>query len=146
MHFIIRRILAYFLDVAILMPIILVSSIFIVIISIIVGIDITYVLQQFNSDKITIQSIGTQISYITVYYVVYFTFLEYKYGTTTGKNTFKLRVVSIDGNKVTFIKHFIRNLVKFTDHSLLIGSLIMLFSKDNKRFGDYLAKTKVVEV
>jgi uncharacterized RDD family membrane protein YckC len=78
----------------------------------------------------------------------YFFATELVWGQTIGKRVMKLRVVGLDGAKLTAGAAAIRNVVRFIDAfpALYIIGAIALFTIGNKRarLGDLAAKTKVV--
>jgi uncharacterized RDD family membrane protein YckC len=78
----------------------------------------------------------------------YFFGTELVWGQTIGKRVMKLRVVGLDGGKLTAGAAAIRNVVRFIDAFpvLYIVGAIALFTIGNKqaRLGDLAAKTKLV--
>jgi uncharacterized RDD family membrane protein YckC len=78
----------------------------------------------------------------------YFFGTELVWGQTIGKRVMKLRVVGLDGAKLTAGAAAIRNVVRFIDAfpALYVVGAIALFTVGNKqaRLGDLAAKTKVV--
>ncbi len=81
-------------------------------------------------------------------FVFYFTFAEWLYGTTIGKNLFHLRVVVVDGTKLDFGKAFTRNISKIFWVLLLLDILGGLVSKTRRgqKYSDYIANTNVVRM
>lgn len=80
---------------------------------------------------------------------IYFTLLEWKFGTSLGKKLMGLRVVSDDMQDITFIQSATRNTVRYADILLYfyIFSIILMVSGGKyKRIGDYVADTKVVKI
>jgi uncharacterized RDD family membrane protein YckC len=80
--------------------------------------------------------------------LAYFVATELVWGQTIGKRVMKLRVVGLDGAKLTPGAAVIRNVVRIVDWlpGLYIVGAITLFTVGNKsaRLGDMAAKTKVV--
>jgi len=80
--------------------------------------------------------------------LVYFLGTELVWAQTIGKRVMKIRVVGLDGRKLTPGAAVIRNLVRIVDWlpGLYIIGAIALFTAGNKHFrlGDLAAKTKVV--
>ena len=66
-------------------------------------------------------------------------------GRTVGKTLFNIRVVRNNGQAIGFWEAFGRNLLRVIDVFVSgAGLLIMIFSKREKRLGDYLVGTIVV--
>jgi uncharacterized RDD family membrane protein YckC len=77
----------------------------------------------------------------------YFAFLESsKYQATLGKLLFKIKVVDLEGNKLTFLKASGRFFGKFLSRLLLgFGFIMMLFTKKKQCLHDKLASTVIVK-
>lgn len=78
------------------------------------------------------------------YYVVFEVFFN---GASLGKKMLGLKVVHEDFTPVTFSASVTRNLLRVVDWLPAVcglGMLSVLLSKDNKRIGDYVAKTVVI--
>lgn len=78
------------------------------------------------------------------YYVVFEVFYN---GASPGKKLLGLKVVQDDFTPITFSASVTRNLLRVVDWlpaACGLGILSVLLSKDNKRIGDYVAKTVVV--
>lgn len=68
-------------------------------------------------------------------------------GQTIGKRLLGIRVVRDGGYPVDFMGSLIRNLVRAAEFALgfyALSAIVMLFSDENKRLGDYAAGTIVV--
>jgi uncharacterized RDD family membrane protein YckC len=78
----------------------------------------------------------------------YFIVLEYFLsGQTLGKKLVKVRVVQVNGRPVTFFGSLIRNLLRLIDvlpTGYLIGVIVMLIDKRERRIGDLAAGTMVI--
>jgi uncharacterized RDD family membrane protein YckC len=78
----------------------------------------------------------------------YFAFFESVWnGQTPGKRYIKIRVIKDDGRPITAYDAIARNLLRTVDALpgiYGVGMLSVLFSKQNKRLGDYVAGTVVV--
>jgi membrane protease YdiL (CAAX protease family)/lipoprotein-anchoring transpeptidase ErfK/SrfK len=73
----------------------------------------------------------------------YFSFAEWRWGQTIGKNATGIMVTTVDGEGLTFGQASMRNLLRLIDW-LVIG-WVMIASTDRKqRLGDRVAKTVVV--
>jgi len=81
---------------------------------------------------------------IFIYFVVFESFLS----ATPGKFFLKLRVIDISGNKPGLVKGLLRNLLRFIDGLPtlnLLGIYLILTTPENMRFGDKVAKTRVIK-
>ena len=78
--------------------------------------------------------------------LVYWTFLEWKFGQSVGKIFFKIKSVGINDKEITISQAFIRNLSKLSSVILFLDVLYMLISKGNQRFFEKISNTKVVGV
>lgn len=66
-------------------------------------------------------------------------------GKTVGKALFNIRVVRNNGQPIGFWESMGRNLLRILDvYASGIGLLCMMFNRSEKRFGDYVAGTIVV--
>ncbi len=80
---------------------------------------------------------------------IYFTLVEWYFGTSIGKRVMGLWVVSDDFSDITFTQSAARNSARYADILLFfyIISLILIVSgNENKRIGDYVADTRVVKI
>lgn len=92
----------------------------------------------------TFQVLGVWLPVVAVIIIVYFTYLEGKYGGTLGKNLMKLKVKAQKGD-MDYRKAFIRNLSKILWVPLIVDLLVgFAFGSPRKRYLDRLAKTEVV--
>jgi uncharacterized RDD family membrane protein YckC len=78
----------------------------------------------------------------------YFAFFEAVWnGQTPGKRYAQIRVMKDDGRSITVYDAIARNLLRIVDELpgvYAVGVISVLFSKQNKRLGDYVAGTVVV--
>lgn len=78
----------------------------------------------------------------------YYVLFEVLYdGASPGKKLMGLKVVHDDLTPITFTSSVTRNLLRVVDWLPFfcgVGIVSVLFSKDNKRIGDYVAKTVVI--
>ncbi|KRG12041.1 RDD family protein [Lederbergia galactosidilytica] len=95
------------------------------------------------------------ISYLFVFMIIglfllnygYFVVLEFFWGgKTIGKKIMGIRVIQENGQSITFLSSFIRNLLLIIDSLpyYLVGLLMVFFHPKKKRLGDLLAGTIVV--
>jgi uncharacterized RDD family membrane protein YckC len=79
-------------------------------------------------------------------FVGYFIFFETLWqGQTPGKRWTKIRVIRDDGRPVTLTQATLRALLRPLDDALSIGFFFIVFSKREKRIGDWAAGTVVVQ-
>ncbi len=80
-------------------------------------------------------------------YLFYWAWIPYRQnGQTLGMMAMDIRVVSADGGRASFTQLAVRSvlLVLFSPLSLLVGIIVMMFSRYRQRTGDYMARTMVV--
>ena len=66
-------------------------------------------------------------------------------GKTVGKAVFKIRVVRNNGQPIGFWESFGRNLLRVVDvYSSGVGLMVMMFNRKEKRCGDFVAGTIVI--
>lgn len=65
-------------------------------------------------------------------------------GRTPGKKLFNLRTIRNNGQPITIKHSIIRNLFRIIIDTYGIGIILMFFSKQYKRVGDYVASTMVI--
>lgn len=65
-------------------------------------------------------------------------------GMTPGKKLLKLRTIRSNGQSLTFRHSAIRNLFRVFIDNLGVGVVLIFFSKQHKRLGDFAASTIVV--
>jgi uncharacterized RDD family membrane protein YckC len=81
-----------------------------------------------------------------VVYVGYFIFFETLWrGQTPGKRYAKIRVIRDDGRNAGLQQAIMRSLLRTIDDILFLGLLLILFTKQEKRLGDLVAGTIVVQ-
>jgi uncharacterized RDD family membrane protein YckC len=75
----------------------------------------------------------------------YFTFCEWRWGQTMGKNATGIEVRSLDGaaEGLSFFQASIRNLLRLVDF-FVIGELMVAAGRRKQRLGDKAARTIVV--
>ncbi|PSR18487.1 hypothetical protein C8255_07240 [filamentous cyanobacterium CCP3] len=80
------------------------------------------------------------------FYIGYFALFEtWWYGQTPGKRYAKIRVIRDDGQPERLPQATLRSLLRPIDDILFIGFFCILLSKSEKRVGDWLAGTLVVQ-
>ena len=87
-----------------------------------------------------------QILLIFVVYVGYFVGFETLWrGQTPGKKYAKIRVIQEDGRNVGLQQSILRALLRPMDDLFFLGLLLILFTKQEKRLGDLVAGTIVIQ-
>lgn len=96
-----------------------------------------------------------RVTFINVLLICsYFTLIPYLLdGQTIGKKLFRIKVVMIDGSKITFASLFVREilgklLLNFINIFLanLASYVLMVYREDKRAIGDIFAKTMVVDI
>ena len=96
-----------------------------------------------------------RVTFINVLLICsYFTLIPYLLdGQTIGKKLFRIKVVMVDGSKITFASLFIREilgklLLNFINIFLanLTSYVLMVYREDKRAIGDIFAKTMVVDI
>ena len=73
----------------------------------------------------------------------YFSFCEWRWGQTIGKNATRIEVVGPAGDRPTFAQASMRNLLRLAD-VLVIGWVMIATDRRRQRLGDKVAKTVVL--
>lgn len=88
------------------------------------------------------------IAFITAFaiYTSYFVFFETLWqGQTPGKRLAKIRVIRDDGRLIGLQQATLRALIRSVDDTFFIGALLIMLTKKEKRLGDLLAGTIVIQ-
>ena len=84
--------------------------------------------------------------FVAIIILLYFTYLEGRYGTTLGKSILKIEVIADEG-KVTYKKALIRSLSKILWVPLIVDVLVGFVAGNSKiRYLDRVAGTNVVHI
>ncbi|BFM40233.1 RDD family protein [Synechocystis sp. LKSZ1] len=87
-----------------------------------------------------------QLLLLFALYVGYFVCFETLWqGQTPGKRWVKIRVIRDDGRPIGLAQATLRALLRPIDDLLYIGMFFIIFSRQEKRIGDWLAGTLVIE-
>lgn len=103
----------------------------------------------FNLAPSTLQLWAAAITFLLLFglYVGYFVGFETAwYGQTPGKRFAKIRVIRDDAQPVRLFQSTLRAIARPVDDILFIGFFFILFGKQEKRIGDWLAGTLVVQM
>jgi uncharacterized RDD family membrane protein YckC len=90
----------------------------------------------------------TAIQFLILFgvYIGYFIFFETLWrGQTPGKRYVKIRVIREDGRNVGLQQSILRSLLRPIDDILCLGFLFILFSAQEKRLGDWVAGTILIQ-
>jgi len=78
-------------------------------------------------------------------YIIYFTFFHGFNGSSPGKALFKIKLVTISGEEIGYLKALIRSLASFISAlSLFAGYFAMFFDERKRTWHDRIAKTMAV--
>jgi uncharacterized RDD family membrane protein YckC len=90
--------------------------------------------------------LAIQLLIIFAVFVGYFIFFETIWrGQTPGKRYAKIRVIRDDGRNAGLQQAIMRSLLRMVDDLLSIGLLLILFTAQEKRLGDLVAGTIVIQ-
>jgi len=99
-----------------------------------------------DSKTIGLWLVAIQLLITFSIYVGYFTFFETLWqGQTPGKRIVKIRVIREDGRPIRLPQATLRALLRPLDDVLFLGMFLIIFSKSEKRLGDWLAGTLVIQ-
>jgi len=99
---------------------------------------------EYSDLPIWLLAIGILITFIVT--LGYFAFLEVVWqGQTVGKRFAKIRVIRDDGRPVGLSQSALRALLRPIDDTLFIGVLLILLGQKEKRIGNWVAGTIVVQ-
>lgn len=99
-----------------------------------------------GTDNLELWLWGLLIFVSSFTYIGYFVIFETLWqGQTPGKRLAKIRVIRDDGRPVGLQQATLRALLRIVDDTLFIGALLILFTRLEKRLGDMVAGTLVVQ-
>ena len=105
-----------------------------------------YFLEFFLDLNIQLWLTGISILILFVVYTSYFVFFEtFWQGQTPGKRYAKIRVVRDNGQPVGLTQSLMRSLLRPVDDILFFGVLLIIFGRNEKRIGDWVAGTLVIQ-
>ena len=77
--------------------------------------------------------------------ISYFTFFNGRFGATPGKMACGLRVVTADGQPITYLRAFARYFaLMLSAFTLLIGFIIAAFDQEKRALHDHICSTRVI--
>ncbi|MCX7592517.1 MAG: RDD family protein [Fischerella sp.] len=100
----------------------------------------------FGSEKLGIwlYAIALLVNYSI--YTGYFVFFETLWqGQTPGKHIAKIRVIKDNGRTIRLPQAVLRALLRPIDDTLFLGAFLIIFSRREKRLGDWVAGTIVIQ-
>jgi uncharacterized RDD family membrane protein YckC len=107
---------------------------------------INYNLDLLNNDRAILWAVAIQLIIFFIIYVGYFVFFEVVWrGQTPGKKVAKIRVVRDDGRTIGLSQATIRALLRPFDDILFLGLFLIILGKKEKRLGDLVAGTIVIQ-
>ena len=99
-----------------------------------------------QSELIRLWVSAIQILTLFGVYIGYFIFFETLWrGQTPGKRYVKIRVIREDGRNVGIQQSILRSLLRPIDDILCLGFLFIVFSAQEKRLGDWVAGTILIQ-
>ena len=99
-----------------------------------------------STNSLELWLIGIQVLIGFFIYVGYFVFFETVWsGQTPGKRYVKIRVIRDDGRPVRLQQSTLRALLRPFDELFFIGVFLIVFSQREKRLGDLVAGTLVIQ-
>ncbi len=99
-----------------------------------------------QSDTIRPWFFAIQLSILFAVYIGYFVVFETLWrGQTPGKRYAKIRVIRDDGRNVGLQQSILRSLLRPIDDILFLGLLLIIFTTQEKRLGDLVAGTIVIQ-
>lgn len=108
-----------------------------------------YLLQSFSGDtrdNIKLWLFAIQFLVMFTIYVGYFVIFETLWqGQTPGKKRAKIRVIRDDGRIVGISQTTLRALLRPIDDLFFLGAFLIVFTKKEKRIGDMVAGTLVIQ-
>jgi uncharacterized RDD family membrane protein YckC len=100
----------------------------------------------FDTEPLRLWIVAISLLLSFALYIGYFVIFETLwYGQTPGKRYTKIRVIRDDGQPERLPQATLRALLRPVDDTLFIGFFCILLSKTEKRIGDWLAGTLVVQ-
>lgn len=99
-----------------------------------------------STNNISLWLIAIQILILFTIYVSYFVFFETLWqGQTPGKRFVKIRVLCDDGKPVQLQQATLRALLRPIDDLVFVGVFLIMLSRKEKRLGDWVAGTIVIQ-
>jgi uncharacterized RDD family membrane protein YckC len=98
------------------------------------------------AENLVLYFLGIQIFLAFAIYVGYFVFFEvFWQGQTPGKKWVKIRVIRDDGRPISLAQATLRALFRPIDDLCFLGAFCIILGKMEKRLGDFVAGTIVIQ-
>ncbi|MCL1466625.1 RDD family protein [Argonema galeatum] len=111
---------------------------------IVVSLQLVNTFDNVNNIRLWLVAIAILLNFII--YVGYFVFFEVIWqGQTPGKRYAKIRVIRDDGRRVSIQQATLRALLRPIDDTLFIGAFLIILGSREKRLGDMVAGTIVIQ-
>ena len=90
---------------------------------------------------------GTFTVLSIILWLIYFSYFESKTGQTPGKSIMGIKVVRMNGKKLTLADAFVRTLLRIIDGIgfYILGLIVIAVSEKKQRIGDMAAQSIVVK-
>ena len=113
----------------------------------IISIQVVNILVGFSeADDIKIWSAAIQLLVTYFIYTGYFVYFETRWqGQTPGKRFAKIRVIQDNGRPIGLQQATLRSLLRVVDDILFLGAVLIALSPKEKRLGDWVAGTIVIQ-
>lgn len=99
-----------------------------------------------DNSRVWLWMLAIQLLIVFSIYVGYFVFFETLWqGQTPGKKNVKIRVICDDGRPIGLQQSTLRALLRPFDDLFFLGTFLIIFTKQEKRLGDLVAGTIVVQ-
>ncbi|MGK7879701.1 MAG: RDD family protein [Crocosphaera sp.] len=99
-----------------------------------------------EEEKVGLWILAIQFFIIFTTYVGYFIFFETLWqGETPGKRFVKIRVIQDNGRPITLQQSTLRALFRPVDDLFFLGLFFIIFGKREKRIGDWVAGTLIIQ-
>ncbi|MBF2021646.1 MAG: RDD family protein [Hydrococcus sp. C42_A2020_068] len=120
--------------------------IFLLVIWALLSVFISENLSNIYAEQLTLWLTAIQVFIIFAAYVGYFVFFETIWqGQTPGKRFVKIRVICDDGRPVRLQQSTLRALLRPIDDLFFVGAFLIMLSKREKRLGDWIGGTMVIQ-
>ena len=99
-----------------------------------------------EADNINIWSAAIALLVTYFFYTGYFVYFETRWqGQTPGKRFAKIRVIQDNGRPIGLQQATLRSLLRAVDDTLFLGAVLIALSPKEKRLGDWVAGTIVIQ-